>query len=129
AENCYAVRAGPVLLFCEETAVQRLYAEHGQEVGCYLLGLYPLRIAASGQVEALPRHRSYVFKGLVLGLPVGVVGGRRRILWEPDLGSVFPYYGQVIGVIEVERPQQHRVHQTEDRSVGADPQSKRQNGD
>ena len=129
AHDDHATGSGPVLFGQERAAQLRLDAQQGKEVGRDALAVNPLRLADARQVKALVGGRRHAFKDLVLITPVYVVSHRGRVARVSASGVVLPDHHEPFGVSIRQGAQQHRVDDTEDGAVRADPQGQSDHGD
>src|ERR1043166_4991311 len=80
-----------------------------------------------GQLPGPLPEGGKLFAGLSLLDEAEIIRGRRRKLVRVlrQLGQVSPHHDNPIRIFERQRPQQRRIYDAEDRSVGADAQRER----
>ena len=126
AQHQHRVGAGQVVLGAEVPAEERRHAEEVEEVRRDDAGLDALRLGAAQQRE---RHRVVLDEALerlaggavVEELLLRETEARRRGLREG-----LAQHHQPLGLAVGQRPQQHAVHDAEDRGVRPDPERERQ---
>ncbi len=79
-----------VVLLEEQAARRKLDAQHREEAGRDRVDIDPFGVAHARQVHGLPGYGFDLLEGFVLGLPIGIVRGRRRASRKSVAGGVFP---------------------------------------
>ena len=108
----------------EDPAENRLHSQQRQCRGSYQQRLDTLRIAASGDRDRGGIPGADRLERLLV-LAIGQVSGGAMIRACP-VRRVLPHAHQPLGLMEGEGPQQHAVHDAEDRGGGTDAQRQRQ---
>jgi hypothetical protein len=126
AQHQHRVGPGQVVFGAEVAAEQRSHPEEVEEVGRDDAGLDALRFGAAQQRE---RHRVVLDEAFerLAGGPVV----EQLLLGEADarrgrLRQRLAQYNEPLGLAVGERPEQHAVHDAEDRGVGADAERERE---
>src|SRR5579864_9137463 len=102
------------------------HAQHGKVAETAVDPLDALGLFGAGQILATLKDRGHIFKDTRSRLQVIQFGLRKRNVPQSYAGLVKEDSYQTIGIAVGQRTQQHGIHDAENRGVGPDSQSQRQ---
>src|SRR5262249_4981656 len=120
-----------IVIPSQQSPEVRLDTQNLEVVSCNQPNTYQLHaivVGKTGSFHSLPgqtgKHRVAVTEGNICGI-------RKRVLVVPGIGaeasSLGPELNEFARLMDRQEPQQKLIHQCENRGIGADPESQREN--
>ena len=129
AEDHHAIASGLYLFLREGAAQNRTHLQRLEESAVADGPHKPLRLVCDGcEGEGSLLVSSHAREDLILRAPVLVISGRGHHAGDVALLVRLPNIHQALGLRERQGTEQHCVEDTEDSTVGADPQRQGQDG-
>ena len=127
-QDCHHFVSWLVLFRCETPAQNRRSAENGKQAGAGSHRSHPFGVGVAREIAVLRCERGRRVEDPVLRTILLETLGIDRQPVDTELEELVPYHHQPSGILVRQRAQQHRVHHTEDRGIGANSERERQHG-